>query len=382
MPAWKRFGLLAVVLGSVLGAEAQAGPLSSRGAWNWWVHDHGKERVARGGSPHIMNPWSAAWPAASSPATDTGTPTRSDQPVFSTSSAPVSAPLEVAAPSTPVPVITPAHAPVITPAHVSIATPAQAAPDAFLNFGNGAYAESGTLTTGTIQAWYNSSTVTHVFGGTPTAQQQADFTNTVLKDVQQTYQLSGIPLNLTLDSNAHAAHTLSVVSGASFAPNPSAIGITDVGGSGFSFIDNLNYAPSTDQLAWAVAHNISHELMHAFGVAVHHDQTGTYLDTATATWSLLTNPNTTFSPAAVQDILSNLAQAHSDAALQTGAELLGLPPLPHKPGCQCPLCRRGYQLLGVPSPAPVPEPATWALWGLGSAVALIHMNRKWQSKTS
>jgi hypothetical protein len=388
MPAWKRFGLLAVVLGSVLGSEARAGSLSSRSAWYWWVYNHdlgySERRVARGGSPHIMNPWSAAWPAASSPATYTATATHTTTPlpsnpaVFSTSSAPVSAPLEVAAPSTPAP----APAPVIAPAHVSNATPAPAAPDAFLNFGDGAYAESGALTTGTIQPWYNSPAVTHVFGGTPTARQQADFTSTVLKDVQQTYQLSGIPLNLTLDPNAHAAHTLSVVSGASFAPNPSAIGITDIGNSGFGFIDNLKYAQSTDQLAWAVAHNISHELMHAFGVAVHHDQTGTYLDSATATWSLLTDPNTTFSPAAVQDILSNLAQAHSNASLQTGAELLGLPPLPHKPGCQCPLCRRGYQLLGVPSPSPVPEPATLALWGLGSAVALIHMNRKGRSKRS
>jgi hypothetical protein len=41
--------------------------------------------------------------------------------------------------------------------------------------------------------------------------------------------------------------------------------------------------------------------------------------------------------------------------------LLGLPPLPHRPGCQCPLCRNGYQLL----PPPVPEPFTLVIWAVG-----------------
>jgi hypothetical protein len=42
-----------------------------------------------------------------------------------------------------------------------------------------------------------------------------------------------------------------------------------VGGNGFSFIDKLSYATTPDQLAWAVAHNVAHELMHSFGVAIH-----------------------------------------------------------------------------------------------------------------
>ena len=46
--------------------------------------------------------------------------------------------------------------------------------------------------------------------------------------------------------------------------------------------------------------------MHAFGVSNHPDQTGTYIDAASATWDLLTNPNTTFSSGAVSE-LTNLS---------------------------------------------------------------------------
>jgi hypothetical protein len=94
-------------------------------------------------------------------------------------------------------------------------------------------------------------------------------------------------------------------------------------------------------LEWALAHNIAHELMHAFGVATHPDQTGNYLDAAVASWSLLTSPNATFSPAAVQDILGN--DYGRDGARGTpGAELLD------------------GDLKALAQP--VPEPATLALW--------------------
>ena len=136
-----------------------------------------------------------------------------------------------------------------------------------------------------------------------------------------------------------------------------------IGNSGFGFIDNLNYAQSTDQLAWAVAHNISHELMHAFGVAVHHDQTGTYLDSATATWSLLIDPNTTFSPAAVQDILSNLAQAHSNGASRPARSYWGSPPCPTSPAASAPSAGEATNssaslpLPPPPFPSPPPGPS-------------------------
>jgi hypothetical protein len=273
--------------------------------------------------------------------------------------------------------VTTFSAPAPPPASPSMSS---STPDAFLNFGNGAYAEASLMTTGNIQTWYQSPSVTQAFGGTPTAQQQSDFANTVLNRVEQTFQLSGVPVNLSLDPNAGASHTLSVVSGASYSQNPDAIGITNIGGSGFSFIDKLGFAQSVDELAWADAHNIAHELMHAFGVSVHHDQTGQYLDAATANWSMLTSPSTKFSPEATQDILANLGHDHSNPALQAGAEMLGLPPLPHKLACHCLLCQRGYVLTGTPAAqlaaAPVPEPASVLGWALGAVACAGYLGRR------
>jgi hypothetical protein len=227
--------------------------------------------------------------------------------------------------------------------------------NAFINMGTGPFPEANTLTTGGAQPWYDSPAVQTVFGGTPTLQQQTSFENAVLQDVQSTYHLSGINLNVTLDPSVPAAHTISVVSGTTYPSNAGVIGITDVGNNGFSFIDNLKYAQAgqiTD-LEWALAHNISHELMHAFGVAVHHDQTGQYLDTASATWSLLTNPNSIFSPAAVADIQAHLSGAVS--ASGTGAEVID--------GDQKILAQ------------PVPEPSTIALWALGAIGVVVRYRR-------
>jgi hypothetical protein len=152
---------------------------------------------------------------------------------------------------------------------------------------------------------------------------------------------------------------MSVVSSATYPSNPDAIGITTVGANGFSFIDKLAYATTPDQLAWAVAHNLSHELMHALGVANHPDTTGNYLDAATATWSVLIDPNTKFSPAAVQ----LLSQLLATAGTTTGTASL--------PGAQLMkgLGVDGAQILETP----VPEPSTIAIWTLitmGSLVVL------------
>jgi hypothetical protein len=226
--------------------------------------------------------------------------------------------------------------------------------DAYLNFSGPSYPELSSLTTGNAQPWYDSPIVQKVFGGIPTLTQQTDFINKVFQDIQTTYQSSGINASLTLDPNVPAAHTLSVVSGVHYDPIPGAIGITDVGRNGFSFIDNFSSAQpgQVDQLEWAVAHNISHELMHAFGVAVHHDQTGTFLDAGSANWALLTSPNTMFSPAAVADINAHLNGTASQSG--TGAEQID-----------------GDQMLVQP----VPEPATIALWGLGAA-AVAYLSRR------
>jgi len=233
-------------------------------------------------------------------------------------------------------------------------------PDAYLDFGTSAYPEQSALTVGTAQPWYDSTSVAKAFGHTPDAQEQQSFINSVVSDVQQTFTASGLTgsnaVSLTTNPNAGAWHTLSIVSGLSYGPNPNAIGITDVGANGFGFIDKLSYATTPDQMEWAVAHNITHELMHAFGVAVHHDQTGTYLDAATASWSVLTNPSSVLSPAAVADIVAHNVGRNGSTSSVVGGELLD--------GDQ--------EIL-----APVPEPATIALWGLVATGGLVLRQGRW-----
>src|SRR4029077_4325222 len=134
----------------------------------------------------------------------------------------------------------------------------------FINLGGGPYREASQLTSGGAQPWYDSPVVSQLYGGMPTAQQQADFTSAVLQRVEQTYSQSGVPVHLTTDPNAPSAHQISVVSGTSYAANSSDVGITTQGGDGFSFIDKFGAAQSVDQLEWIVAHNVAHEMMHAF----------------------------------------------------------------------------------------------------------------------
>ncbi|SIO62446.1 PEP-CTERM protein-sorting domain-containing protein [Singulisphaera sp. GP187] len=344
---------------STLGTVALADPItavSGSGAWTFWSQASGNV---------------------------VGTPTyaKTDVPV-----APVPVPAPAPAPqpvvATPAPPLTPSYT---SPTPPPVQSSSSAPVDAYLNFGTGSYAGASLMTSGAIQPWYESPTVTSVYGGVPTPQQRSDFANTVMKNVEQTFLNSGINVNLSLDPSAQSSHTLSVVSGASYAPNPNAIGITEVGGNGFSFIDKLGFAKSLDQLEWADAHNIAHELMHAFGVATHHDQTGTYLDAATATWDMLTSPSTKFSPEATTDILAHLSQNHGSSAVTVGAEMLGLSSLSEKSGFHCPFCQQGYAPTGTPAlevnAAPVPEPTTMALWTAG-AVATILFVRKRREKES
>ncbi len=236
---------------------------------------------------------------------------------------------------------------------------ASAPVDAYLNFGTSAPPEASSLTTGNPQPWYDSPSVVQAFGGqVPTPSQQSAFAQAVVADVQQTFTQSGMTGSneptLTLDPNTPHNHTLSVVSGVDYTPNPGAIGITDVGHNGFSFIDNLKYANDPTDLEWAVAHNISHELMHAFGVAVHHDQTGTYLDAATANWSMLTSPTATFSPAAVSDMIAHdVGRNVTTGGTASGEEI------------------DGDQMLA----SPVPEPTTLGLWALAGLAVAVHRRR-------
>lgn len=224
------------------------------------------------------------------------------------------------------------------------ATPAVA--DAFVNFGSVPDPEAATLTTGAEVPWYQSPSVTQVYGHTPTSAEQSAFTSEVLADVNTTFSLAGLHPYVTTNPAVPSNHTLSVASGLSYAANVNAIGITDVGHNGFGFIDKLKYATSVDELAWAVAHNVSHELMHAFGVANHADQTGTYLDAATATWGLLTNSQSTFSPGAA-GLISASNFGPTVTSTQFGGGLSGF-----------------QKLDGDQEIMAVPEPSTLIAWGI------------------
>ena len=217
--------------------------------------------------------------------------------------------------------------------------------DAFINLGAGPYLNSGTLTTGNALPWYDSRQIIGLFGGQPTLQQQNAFDSAVLQRVEQTFRLSGVPVTLTDDPNASAAHSLSVVSNAVNPTLGTAIGMTNLGGNGFHFIDNsAPAAQSVDQLEWIVAHNVAHELMLAFGVPEDHDQSGTSIDSTTGQLAMFLNPNAKFSTGAVQDLLSKDFQAQNSQSLFSSPQLI--------------------------DSASVPEPATLALWGLGAMVVV------------
>jgi hypothetical protein len=228
--------------------------------------------------------------------------------------------------------------------------------DAFINLGSGPFPDAGSLTTGDAQPWYDSPKILGLFGGHPSAQQIGAFDSMVLQRVQQTFQLSGVPVSLTDDPTAPAAHTLSVVSNAVNPTLGGAIGMSYIGGNGFHFVDNsAASATSVDQLGWIVAHNVAHELMLAFGVPEVHDQTGQYIDSAVGQLSMFLNQHATFSPGAVQDLLSRDFKQVNGSPTSPGAQLV--------------------------EGAPVPEPATIASWGLG-AIALIATRRVRSGRTS
>ena len=270
-----------------------------------------------------------------------------------------------------------------TPTYASAPATSGHSVDAYINFGNGPYSEAQSLTTGNAQSWTQSQAVQSVFHGMPTAAQQSAFTSEVLQTIQNTYNHSGLNISLTTDPTQNYAHTMSVVSGASFSGNSAAIGITDVGNDGFSFIDKFGQAKSADELAKAIGNNIAHELMHAFGIAGHPDQTGTYIDAATASWSTLTSAQTTFSPQAAQMLSSlNFLNGPGKEFTQGALGLSGLELLTehHPKFCNCPLCQglrklKAAEGLAVSAASQVPEPTTVALWGV-AATGLVVARRR------
>jgi hypothetical protein len=219
--------------------------------------------------------------------------------------------------------------------------------DGYINLGTGPYALAGMITNGGAQPWYQSTQIASLFGGQPTAQQIQSFDNAILQRVQQTFSQSGIPVTLTDNPNVPALHTISLVSNTASAALASAIGMTQVGQSGFSFINQIApSAQSLDQLEWIVAHNISHEMMLAFGVPENYDQTGNYIDAKMANWAMMVNSASTFSPGAAQAISQALAvQNNGSTGYGLGAQEV--------------------------SAAAVPEPATLTLWAAGAAALLV-----------
>ena len=180
--------------------------------------------------------------------------------------------------------------------------------DAYLDFGGGPYPAADRLLQGSAAPWYNSPVVQKLYGGLPTPDQQKSFADTVLQKVEDTYAKSGLTVHLS-DSAGPAAHTLSVVSGAGYNGNNKAIGVADVKGDGFTFVDKFGVVGSVNDLETAVANNIAHELMHAFGVD-HEGLGSSTIDAGHADWSMLTDPNATFSA----DAAALLANATSRAA--------------------------------------------------------------------
>jgi hypothetical protein len=293
---------LALLLGLACVHRAEADSLMSSNGWTWWV---GNASGSAAGSLPAAQAFASAtnvWAGGSSQAQTFGSATNVATPASTQSSAGVV--------------------------------------DGFINFGTGPYPDASSIASGNPQPWYTSPEVAALFGGTPTAAQQAAFTNAVLQLTEQAFRLSGVSVSLTTDPTVPAAHTLSVVSNSTSVPFPSAIGTTLLGGSGFSFIDlEAKDASSVGQLEQIVAHNVAHELMLAFGVPEKFDQTGNYLDATNANWAMITSPTSTFSAAASQAINQALQSASSSGGDSSLAQYT--------------------------DPQAVPEPTTIVAWGLG-----------------
>ena len=367
VPNSRRFLAIAVLVATSLGHSTKAGSFSnSAGTWSWWVSGQGQTGWTQ--NPNTFGSRAGAFsaPAASTPAAPAPQPSALSTPVYSASSASVSAPLIAVPYNNPTPAAQPVStyvapstanysppvsAPVLTPQPTAISPSNHV--DGFINMGTGPYLADSSITTGGSQPWYNTPLVNNFFGGAPTAQQKADFSNAVLRDVQQTFAQSGVNVSLTNDPNVAANHTLSLVSNTSAALLPSAIGMTQLGGNGFSFMDQeAKSAQTLNQLELIVAHNVSHELMLAFGVGENYDHTGNYIDAPNASFSMMTSNSATFSKAAA-DALNQALQMAGSNTNSTGSQFA--------------------QEVGA---APVPEPAAIAVWTVGALLAMVTYRKR------
>ncbi len=316
---------LALVIVSAYGGPTRADSLMTSVGWGWWVGDASRSSSA---SPIAAPTFAPALPVAAP----------LPVPVAAPLSVPYIAAMTAQSTTTQLVPYTASVPPQSTTPQPAPTTAGFA--NGFINFGTGPYPSASAIASGNPQPWYTSPQVAALFGGTPTAGQQASFTSAVLQLTEQAFQQSGVAVNLTTDPSVPAAHTLSVVSGSTSIPFPNAIGTTQLGQSGFSFIDlEAKAATSVGQLEVLLAHNIAHELMLAFGVPEKFDQTGKYLDSTNVNMAMMTNPNATFSPAAAQAINQALLAANPLGDVTSSAQYM--------------------------QPQATPEPATLIGWGLG-----------------
>ncbi len=345
MAAWKPLAL-GITIWGLTGSVVHADPISwPSGLNDWMIY-----LAAPSGGGSVAPP-----PVSYHVVSSQNTPAQ-PVPVSPSQPTPVqpspSGPVNVVA-NTPWVVVPPTPPVTVSAPSLAVSAPAPSPPvstgpvDGYINLGAGPYPLASTITTGGTQPWYQSTQIASLFGGQPTTQQIQSFDNTILQRVQQTFSQSGISVSLTDNPNVPALHTISLVSNSASASLGSAIGMTQVGHSGFSFIDQIAPSAQTlDQLEWIVAHNISHEMMLAFGVPENYDQTGNYVDSKMANWSMMVNASSTFSPAAAQAISQALAiQNDGNTGYQLGAQEV--------------------------NPSAVPEPATIGLWIIGAASALV-----------
>ena len=324
MTAFKCLALCGLICGLLVSSAAAEPLTTTSGDWWWWSPPYTTQSTDTWSPQQFANVFNT-------PVTSTSTTGSLVSPVFSSTYTPTTSDAVLAPTSS---------------SSTTATTPAPLVANANLNLGTGPFPLDSTITTGNSQPWYTSSQISSFFGGQPTAQQISSFDNTVFQRVEQTFQQSGVPVNLTLNSTGPAAHTLSLVSGSTSNTTPGVIGMTQLGGSGFSFIDQeAKAAQSLDQLEWIVAHNISHELMLAFGVGENYDTTGNYIDARNANWSMMTNPDSTFSSAAAQALQTALATNSSSSSTVQGAQLI--------------------------NGQPVPEPTTVACWLVGLSAAVL-----------
>lgn len=257
----------------------------------------------------------------------------------------------------------------VQPARASASPPITHA-DAFLNFGTGSFSREQDLTAGDASSWFTGANVEHAFGGRqPDAAEQAEFSRKVLDEVNANFEASGIVPKITLDPNIKADHALSIVNGTAVGEDPATstiIGLTEVGGDGFSFLNHLGTAKDSSELAVMLSRNITHELMHAFGVGSHPDQTGEYIDSAVAAPDLLTKDVARLSPEAVQRIIA------ADASFNDGTSAYSQSYPDGNPN-HCSSCRRAAQVRAAQT---VPEPTTVAFWGLAGVAVVAYRRRR------